>query len=72
MDGVLQAQKSPRDGVSEGADRMGVCGLVYVDNRRSVGNAQAVEAEGVVGVGMVGHEDQHSEVVGEDVGQLEP
>jgi hypothetical protein len=39
----------------------GVSGLV---GSRSVRDAQTVEAEGVVGVGMVWDEHQHSEVVG--------
>lgn len=43
----------------------GVSGRVF-----SVCDASAVEEEGVVGVGMVRHEHEQAEVVGQDVGEF--
>lgn len=76
---LLSGTKKPSRRVSESSGRMG-CPLAGGRQWRSVcvavggavGKAKAVEAEGVVGVGMVGHEDQHPEVVSQDVGELEP
>lgn len=40
--------------------------------RRAVGEAVAIEEQCGVGVGVVGDEDQEAEVVGQNVGELEP
>ena len=53
--------------VGGGGDGSGLVG-----GRWSISDAKTVEPEGVVGVGMVSHEDQHPEIVSQDVGQLEP
>ena len=39
---------------------------------RSIGDGEAVEAEGVIAAWIVGDEDDQAEVVGQDVGEFEP